>query len=802
MAVETPVEAPAPARRQATPRAGVTAPRSPTITPVRRRIISTAFVRELLPSLGLAVGVTTFLLLIRSLFLLADLFIAKDVKLADALLLLLLAVPHVVVLTIPVGSLFAILLTTARWAADSELVALQSCGARPSQLLRPLVVFSAILVCLNAALTLAVVPLTNRTLESVTMRVAFSGARAAVEPRVFNEDFPGQLIYINRVDVTTERWRGILLFDLTGGDQERLVSADTGELVVDARTSNAWLQLENTTTHLQSISEPDKYQQNRNRELRILLTPTPSAANAPRRAGVRSTDTLELFARTGDPATRPEDRHEAWLELHRRLAIPAAVLVFAVVGFPLAARSRRGGRSFALLASVGMVVLYYVLLSNGELLARAHLLPVWLGIWLADIVLAATGIVLMRRLWRATRTTARRDPGAVRRFLARLRPGRQADTDETRDASAALPFLGVVDSYVLRQCLTFFLLVVVTVCALFTALSLSDKLGYAQRNDVSLGVLASYYAFTLPQILYDVLPLAFVIAFLATAALLDRHNEATALKSAGISLGRVAAPLLWLAATLGVLLFALGDSIVHRANRDAQRLDDIIRGRKVARSYRATDRLWLFLPDGRTLINFLQFDPDSATLVRPSLYVFDENLNLRSRFMASRAFYKDGRWQAEGAWSRRFLVDGSPDFTPRRTADVELPIAVKPSYFGREYRKPSQMSFGELRAYIATLRGSGYRVDRLLVQLHQKLAYPLSVVLLAWLALPFAFRLGRRGTVMGIALALGLGMGYFSVTAVITKLGEASLLPPVLAAWTPTVVFALLAINRHTTLRT
>ena len=88
------------------------------------------------------------------------------------------------------------------------------------------------------------------------------------------------------------------------------------------------------------------------------------------------------------------------------------------------------------------------------------------------------------------------------------------------------------------------------------------------------------------------------------------------------------------------------------------------------------------------------------------------------------------------------------------------------------------------------------------MQLHQKLAYPLSLVVLAWLAVPYAYRMGRRGTLMGIALALVLGMVYFALTAFVTKLGEASLLPPALAAWTPTVVFALLAMNRYTTLRT
>jgi lipopolysaccharide export system permease protein len=113
------------------------------------------------------------------------------------------------------------------------------------------------------------------------------------------------------------------------------------------------------------------------------------------------------------------------------------------------------------------------------------------------------------------------------------------------------------------------------------------------------------------------------------------------------------------------------------------------------------------------------------------------------------------------------------------------------------------MRLGELKTYIATLRAAGYRVDRLVVQLHQKIAYPLSMVLLVWLSLPFAFRPGHsRSTIGGVALALVLGMAYFGLMAFVTRLGEAALLPPALASWTPTVVFALLALNRHTTLRT
>jgi lipopolysaccharide export LptBFGC system permease protein LptF len=245
----------------------------------------------------------------------------------------------------------------------------------------------------------------------------------------------------------------------------------------------------------------------------------------------------------------------------------------------------------------------------------------------------------------------------------------------------------------------------------------------------------------------------------------------------------------------------MDDQISQQTNRAAQRLDDIIRGRKVPRSYRATDRSNMFLPDGHTLVNFIEFDPDSNTLARPSIYVFDAEMNLRARYLAARARYIGGKWVGENAWSRTFLPDSRERFIPAANS-VDLPLSVGPNYFGREYRKPSQMSFTELNGYISTLRAAGYRVDRLRVQLQQKIAYPLSLAILAWVALPLAFRGGRRGALMGIAAALLLGMAYLGLLALFTRLGEASVIDPVLASWTPTAVFALVAAYLQPSLRT
>jgi LPS export ABC transporter permease LptF/LPS export ABC transporter permease LptG len=781
-----------------------------------------AQVGEMVPTLVLASGVATFLLLVRAVFFLADLFITHGVGPASAMRMLLYSMPNILALTLPIGTLFAVLMTAARWSADSELVAAQACGIRPTVLARPLVGVALLIVLGNGYLTWQVMPTANSEFSLLRRKIIFSAVSAAIQPREFVEDLPGKLIYVDRVDPGDDRWRGVVVFDWTSGTEEQLITANSGRLVANPADGSAVLRLEDTTTHLLQPDRPDSYRINRNQELSMFLRPATGERTDRIRMGPRETPSGELLGRLRAKGTSAEDRLDASVELNKRLAIPAAAFFFALVGFPLGVTNRRGGKGYGLTASVLLIVLYYVLLNNGELLASSGRIPVWLGVWLPNLVLAIAGLFLLRRVARGTAGGTAPAPSvwkgrlqelwkvvseAVKRVWAKRRrpdPGgaTESDAGERPPVAVGAAWPGVLDRYVVRLCFIFLGLVVIAVCALWITVQVSEDLEDIQKNAPPLWVVVSYYFFSLPQIFHDTLPLAFLISFLGTATVLERHNETVALKAAGISVTRAVAPLFILALLLAAGLFRLDDGLTHRANRAAQRLHDIIRGRSVARSYRATDRPWMFLPDGRTLVNFMEYDADTGTLVRPSIFVFDAHMNLRARHMARSATFVDGKWLGKESWSRTFMPDGRAEYVGPRKGLVELPIPVGKDYFGQEFRQAAQLNFRELKEYIDTLQTAGYRVDRLRVELHQKLAYPLSIVLLAWLALPYAFRLGRHGTVMGIALALVLGMIYFMVLAFSTRLGEASLLPPVLASWTPTIVFALLALNRHTTLRT
>ena len=103
------------------------------------------------------------------------------------------------------------------------------------------------------------------------------------------------------------------------------------------------------------------------------------------------------------------------------------------------------------------------------------------------------------------------------------------------------------------------------------------------------------------------------------------------------------------------------------------------------------------------------------------------------------------------------------------------------------------MRFRELERLTRHLRAGGYPTSGLETALQSKLAQPALLPMMVLLAVPFAFRVGRRGALAGVGLGLGLGILTLVASAFVTKLGEVGALPPLLAAWSPNVIFGLAA---------
>src|SRR5436309_13219114 len=104
------------------------------------------------------------------------------------------------------------------------------------------------------------------------------------------------------------------------------------------------------------------------------------------------------------------------------------------------------------------------------------------------------------------------------------------------------------------------------------------------------------------------------------------------------------------------------------------------------------------------------------------------------------------------------------------------------------------MSLLELGNYIEGLRRAGFDVTSLTVQWHKKISYPLMAPVSMLLAMPFAFLVGTRGALGGVALGVGIGVAYWAIAALLETMGAVGQLPPFLAGWSPDIIFVFLGI--------
>jgi LPS export ABC transporter permease LptF/LPS export ABC transporter permease LptG len=784
---------------------------------------------EIMGPLGLGFLVYTFILLLRFLFQSAEMIIRRGLPASVVGKLLLVSLPNIVVLTLPMSLLFGILIAVGRLSSDSELIAMRASGLSLLVLYRPILVLSGVFTVMNTLLMLYVLPWGNHSLQELRLEIMTQTMSQQVEARVFYEEWAGKTIYVFETPPPGNRWKGVFLAEAPTGANAagQITTADWGDIIVDQAGERVVLRLSNAYRHSVELGAPDHYEVSKYANLDVVLEDqftSEQKAKIAASKGIRELTLRELRKIDNDPAAPAEQRSLAQVEMHKKFSIPMACMVFGLFALPLGINNRRGGKASGFAISIGVIILYYVMLNNGEEAAHNARMAPWLAMWLPNLTLAAAGIFLLVRRNRDKSLLLGRIDRWVRIELwARLRELRRPTGGAPTPAGAAaasptrrtaetpklvlrlprprIPFPGILDRYVATLFGRVFVLVLLSGVALYVIFDLSDQFDEILRHKVPTAVILRYYKYLAVQIFYEISPILVLVTTLITFILLTRTNEITACKALGMSLYRLALPAVFAALMVTALCGYLEAGVLPAANERVAQAKDQIHGRTTSRSYRRADRQWLF-GQGRYIYNYTLYDRQLKTLQRLQVFDFDPQHRLTRRLFTESAKYAgDDSWVFTKGWARIFRGAELAGFE-----SFDHPTIVRypetPGYFDTEIRPPDQMGYRELKEYIEEMKESGAPVPELQVSLYNKIAFPVISFVMSLVALPFAFRIGRQGTLYGIGLSLVLGMFFMAIFAFFTKLGEAGALPPLLSVWSPGAVFALLSMYLFLGVRT
>ncbi|MDQ7006279.1 MAG: LptF/LptG family permease [Acidobacteriota bacterium] len=779
--------------------------------------------REIRSPFFLAVVGFTFVLLLNYLFLLAQQTIEKAVPVQLVLGFLLARLPGFLTLTIPMGALLGVLVGIGRLAGQHEIVALRSVGVSVGRLFRPVILAAMLLTVLDLGVSHYLHPmgrLKERALFQEILRARdFS---REVDPGVFFDRLPGAVLFASRSRSSTEGrvFEGVLLY--REGSQRGttdLILARRGQGDFDRDTGQVSLRLDDVEWHVVDPARPETYTVVRTPHETLNFPPDPRFL-ARRRLGKVSGQKelvgLDLYRsvarRVREVATAPSEGsriaakvklRKAVIELSHRWAYPAAVLVLVFAAFPLAARTRRGGRFAGFAQAMGIIFAFWLLFSIGDGLSEQGTLPPWAGSWLAHLVILAWGVTLWLALLRERGEGAgllARLPAAVggllrRRWGAGGQERRRGPRWVQQDRWGGLTRL---DTYLASGHLRMLGISLGVLVALVLAVGLKQAIDSVDPAATRFPWADVFYfvGFSLPGQLQFLFPVAALFGVMISLAALARGGEVMALKSCGIGPARISWPLLIVTLLLSLVYAAAQESVVPAAEREAQRSLDRIKGRTRVEAV-STGRRWVAGEPGHFWI-YLDWDGGRETLAAPGYLQVDlDRARVLERVEARTARYEDGRWTFAEGWRRRFGGADRPRFESFEALD--LPLAERPALFGAtrgrllfDKNLADQMTFRELMTHLRRVSRAGYPAAALLVGLHRKLINPLLPPLLVLVGIPLVVGgSSRRGSLFGFGLALLIAFGFWALLAVTTSLGREGLLSPAVAVWAaPAILFA------------
>lgn len=791
------------------------------------RLLDRYISREVVTHSLLGLAVFTFVFFVPQLVRLMDLVVRHAGGTGSITLLFLSVLPPVLIFSIPMAVLVGVMIGLGRLSADSEIVALHACGISLRRLLLPIGYVAAGATAIALFITLWLSPLAVRTLRGLEEQILSSQAPFAVQPRVFDERFPGWVLYVQDVSAAATHWSDVFLASSTNSGQTSITTAQDAAISTGPGKREISLRLGAGSTQTYDSRRPDRYSVTTfgATEIPVDLSKTSSAA-----AATSPSDAEKSFPALLRSAKGPNWRM-ARIELQRRFAFPIACLVFALLGVAVGVRPRRGGRATGVILTLVLIGGYYFIFVTGDHFARQGKLPPWLGIWAADIAAAIIGIIFLRRIehirrpsrilaWldslgtRGTRLRAQVANGSVtpvgngpvtngalangakNGFAANgaTAVAHFASNFRTKVVKRTLGFPLLLDTYLLRRFFYYLIVLLAGFVLIFDAFTLFDLLGDISKNHVAISVVLNYFRYLIPYMIYVLAPLAALVATLITLAVLTKNNEVIAVKASGISLYRLILPLGLAGCLVAGGMFAMGETILPYANQRQDALRNEIKGRP-PQTYFQPAHQWIF-GERAKIYNYEFFDPEAQLFGGLNVFELDpKTFQIERRVYAARATWdaSESTWILTAGWIRDFQNGQITRFTPFRA--YSLPeVSEPPSYFRREVLESDQMNWRELSAYIKSLRQAGFDTSRLSVQWQEKFAYPLIAAIIVCLGAPFAFLVGTRGAIGGLALAVGIGIAYRAIAQLLASMGTVGLLPAVLAGWAPDAIFAFLAV--------
>ncbi|MDY0152495.1 MAG: LptF/LptG family permease [Candidatus Cloacimonas sp.] len=353
----------------------------------------------------------------------------------------------------------------------------------------------------------------------------------------------------------------------------------------------------------------------------------------------------------------------------------------------------------------------------------------------------------------------------------------------------------ILDRYVIREFLRTYLIIFFSFAVVFIVIDVVDNLPRLVSHGASTQQATLYYLLRLPYLIVLTSPVTVLLTGLFMMNALSKHNESIAIRAAGVSIKRAMFPLFAIGLLVSIGIAIMGEYLlpwaetkkeyIYNVQIKGEQPDDVMLKARIHYQGKANDFYYFGFFDGYKnnlkIIDLTRIDYKTKEVIE--------------HISAASADWNGSRWIIHDCEIRQFRNGQQVMYQYYPETNLSI-LDVQPQDFIRISKKTMSLNFWQLKEYIGRIKKLGDNPAKEIVDLHMKLAFPLTNLIVIFFFMPIAttnVRSKGRGWV--IMLGLVVCFAYLIVVRVIQSLGYNGVIPPVWAAWLPNGVFTLVGLG-------
>lgn len=315
----------------------------------------------------------------------------------------------------------------------------------------------------------------------------------------------------------------------------------------------------------------------------------------------------------------------------------------------------------------------------------------------------------------------------------------------------------------------------------------------SDKADVGIGLVVKIFLFRFPSYFQEILPFVLFFAAIISFWRLNRNQELLIIRASGVSIWQILTPLAGVALIIGLTDLLVINSFSAKLLEKATSLENkYIRHQHTPFSI-SKNGFWLreIVGERQVILHATHFDEKAQTLYNVNAYIFDEEDRFIERFDAKQGLLKGEFLNLSHGW--HLQKDGFPEQFKKYQLSTSLSVkSIQDSFLN-----PKTLTFYTLRSYGTLLETSGLSATQYFMQWHALLARCLWLAVMVLLAATFSMAPMRSGGTMKLIVA-GISITFllYFLRDITYALGSSGNLPPLLAAWVPTLVTAFFATTK------